>query len=148
MHTKTNYLAVFGLLIACFLLSSRVIQPASATSATITTNNSITLNSSPAGDGVTIDEESISITTTCDKGYDLTIATSASANLYLNGDSSSTAAYTAVDGTSALNNTNNTNKWGYTTTSNATSSTIFSPLSTTASSIRTISQTENITTEG
>ena len=148
MHIKINHIATLGLSIVCFLfLSILNIKPVSAASATITTNTNITLNTSPANDGVTIDEESISITTTCNKGYDLTIATSTSTNLYLNGDSTSTAAYTAVDGISALNSTNNTNKWGYTTISEATSSTVFSPLSTTASSIRTISQTTNLTSE-
>ena len=148
MHIKTNYLAILGLSTVCFLCSSNLTtHSASAVSASITTNNNITLNASTANDGVSIDEESISITTTCDEGYDLTIATSTSTNLYLNGDSTSTAAYTAVDGTSALNSTNNTNKWGYTTTSNPTSSTVFSPLSTTASTIRTIAQTTNLTSE-
>ena len=147
MQRKTNYFAV-GLIVASFLLSlSLGVDSASAASATITTNTDITLNVSSAGNGVTIDEESIGITTTCNKGYDLTIATSTSTDLYLNGDSTKTAAYTAVDGTSALDSTNNTNKWGYTTTSDATSSTVFSPLSTTASSIRTISQTTNVTSE-
>ncbi len=148
MHTKTNRIVFSGLLIACFLLSSNLTtNSASAASASITTNSSITLDTSSAGNGVSIDEESINVTTTCTKGYDLTIATSTSTNLYLNGDSTKTAAYTAVDGTSALDSTNNTNKWGYTLTNNATASTVFSPLSTTASSIRTISQTTDVTSE-
>ena len=145
MHRKTNHIVILGLLSVTFLLSSFSISSVSAASATITTNNNITLNTSSAGNGVTIDEESIGITTTCNKGYDLTIATSTSTDLYLNGDSTKTAAFAAVDGTSALDSTNNTNKWGYTLTNNATSSTVFSPLSTTASSIRTISQTTDIT---
>ena len=149
MQRKTNtFLAVLGLIVTCILVSGFVgVESASAHTASITTNNSISFDASPSGDGVSIDEESIGITSTCNKGYDLTIATSTSANLYLNGDSTKTAAYTAVDGTSALNSANNTNKWGYTITNNATSSTVFSPLSTTASSIRTISQTNNITNE-
>ena len=148
MHIKTNRIVFSGLLIACFLFSSNLTtNSASAASASITTKSSITLDTSSAGNGVSIDEESINVTTTCTKGYDLTIATSTSTNLYLNGDSTKTAAYTAVDGTSALDSTNNTNKWGYTLTNNATSSTVFSPLSTTASSIRTISQTTNVTSE-
>ena len=148
MQTKTNIYAVLGLFIACFLCSSNLgVSTASATSVAITTNDNISLNASTANDGVTIDEESINITTTCNKGYDLTIATSTSTNLYLDGDSTKTATYTAVDGTSALNSSNNINKWGYTTTSDATSSTVFSPLSTTASSLRTISETTDITSE-
>ena len=135
MHIKTNRAVFSGLLIACFLFSSNIsVGSASAASATITTNTDITLNASSAGNGVTIDE-------------DLTIATSTSTDLYLNGDSTKTAAFAAVDGTSALDSTNNTNKWGYTLTNNATASTVFSPLSTTASSIRTISQTNSITSE-
>ena len=119
MQRKTIYFAV-GLMVASFLLSSNLsVGSASAASATITTNTNITLNASSVGNGVTIDEESIGITTTCNKGYDLTIATSTSTDLYLNGDSTKTAAYTAVDGTSALDSTNNTNKWGYTLTNDA-----------------------------
>ena len=40
-----------------------------------------------------------------------------------------TASSTAVDGTPALSSDNNTNKWGYTLTSDPNSNTVFSPLS-------------------
>ena len=146
MKRKTNsFLAVPGLLIVTILLSSNLAtNSASAFSASITTSDSITLNVSPAGDGTSIHSESINVTSDCRSGYNLTIATPSGSNLYKydnNIQSSTTVSFTAVDGTSALNSTNNTNKWGYTLDSNPTSSTIFSPLSATASVLRTSSQT-------
>ena len=145
MHIKTNRIVFSGLFIACFLLSSNLTtNSASAFSASITTNNSINLNVSPTGDGTSIHSESINVTSDCRSGYNLTIATPSGSNLYKynnNTQSSATASFTAVDGTSALNSTNNTNKWGYTLDSNPTSSTVFSPLSATASVLRTPSQT-------
>ena len=146
MKRITNsFLAVPGLLIATILLSNNYnVDSASAFSASITTNNSINLNVSPAGDGTSIHSESINVTSDCRSGYNLTIATPSGSNLYKydnNTQSSTTASFTAVDGISALNSTNNTNKWGYTLDSNPTSSTVFSPLSTTASVLRTSSQT-------
>ena len=116
-------------------------QEASAYSATLTTGTDIKLNASPSGDGTSIHEESINVVSDCRAGYNLSIATPEGSNLYTNGDGSTTAVFTAVDGTSALNSTNNTNKWGYTLTTNPTSSTVFSPLSTTPSILKTVSQT-------
>ena len=113
----------------------------SAYSATLTTGTDIKLNASPSGDGTSIHEESINVVSDCRAGYNLSIATPEGSNLYTNGDDSTTAVFTAVDGTSALNSTNNTNKWGYTLTTNPTSSTVFSPLSTTPSILKTVSQT-------
>ncbi len=152
MKRKTNsFLAVLGLLIACFLFSSNLTtNSASAFSASITTNNSINLNVSPAGDGTSIHSESINVTSDCRSGYNLTIATPSGSNLYKydnNTQSSTTASFTAVDGTSALSSTNNTNKWGYTLDSNPTSSTVFSPLSTTQSILKTPSQTASTDTD-
>ncbi len=145
MHIKTNRIVFSGLLIACFLFSLNLTtNSASAFSASITTNSSINLNVSPTGDGTSIHSEFINVTSDCRSGYNLTIATPSGSNLYKydnNTQSSTTASFTAVDGTSALNSTNNTNKWGYTLDSNPTSSTVFSPLSTTASVLRTSSQT-------
>ena len=40
-----------------------------------------------------------------------------------------TASFNAVDGTPALSGDNNTNKWGYTLTSDPNSNIVFSPLS-------------------
>ncbi|MBR3365520.1 InlB B-repeat-containing protein [Candidatus Saccharibacteria bacterium] len=118
-------------------------QNASAYSATLTTGTDIKLNASPSGDGTSIHEESINVVSDCRAGYNLSIATPEGSNLYTNGDGSTTAVFTAVDGTSALNSTNNTNKWGYTLTSSPTSSTVFSPLSSTQSVLKTASQTAN-----
>ncbi len=124
----------FVLLASIFvLLDSR---DASAYSASISTSNSITLDAKPSGDGTTIHTESITITSDCRNGYNLTIATPEGSDLYAGGDNTNSASITAVDGTSALSNSNNTNKWGYTLTSNPTSSTVFSPLSSTASVLK------------
>ena len=43
----------------------------SAHTATITTNNSITLDVSPVGNGTSIHEESINVATTCRKAYNI-----------------------------------------------------------------------------
>ena len=114
-----------------------------AHTATLTTSSSVSLDALPSHDGVAIDEESINVTTTCQAGYNLSIATSTSSDLYLNGDGTTTATFTAVDGTSTLANSDN--KWGYSLTANASSSTVFSPLSTTASVLKTPSQTASQT---
>ncbi|MBR3256607.1 InlB B-repeat-containing protein [Candidatus Saccharibacteria bacterium] len=116
----------------------------SAYSLSMSTNNSIELDAVVDNDGVTIKDESINVISDCRSGYNLSIATPQGSDLYEysnNTQSSNTASFTAVDGTSALSSSNNTNKWGYTLTSNPTSSTIFSPLSTTASTLKTSSQT-------
>ena len=146
MKRKTNsFLAVLGLLIATILHSSNLTtNSASAFSASITTSDSINLNVSPAGDGTSIHSESINVTSDCRSGYNLTIATPSGSDLYKydnNTQSSTTASFTAVDGTSSLSSTNNTNKWGYTLDSNPTSGIVFSPLSSTESVLKTSSQT-------
>ena len=129
----------FVLLASIFvLLDSR---DTSAYSASISTSNSITLDASPSGDGTTIHSESITVTSDCRNGYNLTIATPEGSDLYAGGDNTNTASITAVDGTSALSNSNNTNKWGYTLNSNPTGSTVFSPLSATEATLKTFSQT-------
>ena len=133
----------FMAFVASILVSSLYSDSVFAHTATLTTASSISLNAVPSGSGISIDEESINVTTTCHAGYNLSVATSTSPDLYLNGDGTSTATFTAVDGTSTL--ANSTNKWGYTLTSNASSSTVFSPLSTTASVLKTPSQTASQT---
>ena len=144
MRTKTNRLAVLGLLVAYFLFSFQInASSASAYTASITTNDSISFDISPSGDGTSIYSESINVQSDCRAGYNLTIATPNGSDLYKydNGTQAGTASFTAVDGTSALNSSSNTNKWGYTLTTNPTSSTIFSPLSSTESVLKTPSQT-------
>ena len=146
MYIKTNtFLAVLGLVVACILVSDFIsTDSASAYTASITTSNSIMFDVSPSGDGTSIHSESINVASDCRAGYNLTIATPEGSNLYKyedNTQSSSTASFTAVDGTSALSSDNNTNKWGYTLTSDPNSNTVFSPLSTTASILKTPSQT-------
>lgn len=115
-----------------------------AYTASITTNNSVVLNTSPTGDGTSVHAESINVQSNCRSGYNLTIATPEGSDLYRyenDTQTSNTASFTAVDGTSALSSSNNTNKWGYTLTNNPTDSTVFSPLSTTTSTLKTSSQT-------
>ena len=129
--------------LASILVSGLYSDSVSAHTATLTTASSISLNAVPSGSGISIDEESIEVETTCRAGYNLSIATSTSSDLYLNGDGTGTATFTAVDGTSTL--ANSTNKWGYSMTANASSSTVFSPLSTTASVLKTPSQTASQT---
>ena len=144
MHNN-KFLAVFIILLLGIILPlSFSSDSVSAYTASISTNNDITLDISPSGNGTTIHSESINVASDCRNGYNLTIATPESSNLYQynNGSKvSSSASFTAVDGTSALDSSNNTNKWGYTLTSSPTSSTIFSPLSSTASTIKTSSET-------
>ena len=135
---------LFFVMVTCIISGLVLVsnsQEVFAYSATLTTGTDIKLNVSPSGDGTSIHEESINVVSDCRAGYNLSIATPEGSNLYTNGDGSTTAVFTAVDGTSALNSTNNTNKWGYTLTTNPTSSTVFSPLSTTPSILKTVSQT-------
>ena len=108
-----------------------------AYTASITTSNNVVVDVSPAGEGVSIQGESINVTSDCRSGYTLAIATSENSDLYEDGDSTNPVAFTAVDGVSALNSSNNINKWGYTLASNPTGSTVFSPLSTNAISVKT-----------
>lgn len=143
---KTKLIAVLamGYVAACFL-SSRFLwySSAFAYSATITTGNSISLDVSPAGDATSIHSESVNVVTDCRSGYNLTIATPEGSDLYRyeNDTASGVASFTAVDGVSALKNDNNENKWGYTLSSNPTSATVFSPLSTSASVLKTVAET-------
>ena len=114
-----------------------------AYSVSMSTNNSIELDAVVDNDGVTIKDESINVISDCRSGYNLSIATPQGSDLYKydNNTPAASASFTAVDGTSALSSSNNTNKWGYTLTSNPTGSTVFSPLSTTTSTLKTSSQT-------
>ena len=123
---------LFFVMVTCIISGLVLVsnsQEVSAYSATLTTGTDIKLNASPSGDGTSIHEESINVVSDCRAGYNLSIATPEGSNLYADGNTSNPATFTAVDGTSALNSTNNTNKWGYTLTTNPTSSTVFSPLS-------------------
>ena len=147
---KTKLMQVLGIIAVAGAISSVWFdaERVSAYSASLTTSSSVAIDAMVSNDGTTIQSESINVQSDCRNGYNLTIATPEGSNLYRydNGSQSSTnASFTAVDGTSALNSNNNTNKWGYTLTSNPTSSTIFSPLSSTASVLKTPSQTASTT---
>ena len=129
-------------MVASVLISGNCsVESVSAYTASITTNNSIELDIAPSGDGTSIHSESINVQSDCRAGYNLTIATPEGSSLYDGGDGTKIASFTAVDGTSALNSSNNTNKWGYTLTADPTSNTVFSPLSATASVLKTSSET-------
>ena len=103
-----------------FLLSS----PTSAItySSSITTSDSITLNASSAGDGINVHDESVTITTNCADGYNLTLATTGDSTLYLDGDSaSSLPTINPIDSTYSLSDTaHNVNTWGYSLTGDTT----------------------------
>ncbi|MBR3229075.1 InlB B-repeat-containing protein [Candidatus Saccharibacteria bacterium] len=92
-----------------------------------------------------VKEAEIEVTTNCRAGYNFSISTTTNPSLYLNGNSSNTATFTAVNGTNALSNSANQNKWGYYYNSNQstvpTDSSTFLPLSTAQTTLRTPSQT-------
>ncbi|MBR3353040.1 InlB B-repeat-containing protein [Candidatus Saccharibacteria bacterium] len=144
-----------GILLALFSIIGNItglnVSPVSAYSASISTSSSITLDVSPAGDGTSIHSESINVVSDCRSGYNLTIATPTGSNLYkydsTNDTISNTASFTAVDGTSSLSSNNNTNKWGYTLDTTPTSSTIFSPLSSTESLLKSSVDTASPSTD-
>ncbi len=140
-ENKKVFLVLFWALCAVSVALLFCDAPVFAYSASITTDNSTVLNVSVLGTGTSIVEKSINVASDCRSGYSLVASTTESSDLYLNGNNSGTATFTAVDGTSALNSSNNTNKWGYTLTSNASNSTVFSPLSTTASTLKTPNET-------
>ncbi|MBR2994525.1 InlB B-repeat-containing protein [Candidatus Saccharibacteria bacterium] len=110
-----------------------------------TDTSAISLDVNPAVSDVSIKNQELTVTSNCRSGYNLSIATPSGSTLYENGDSTKTATFTAVDGTHALNNSANNNKWGYTLTNNPTSSTVFSALSSTAINIKTPSETASAT---
>ena len=127
--------------------------------------NTYAYNLSVSADDVSIDivsgktsikESEVGIVSDCRLGYNFSIATSTSPSLYLGGDNTTTAIFNTVDGTNSLANSSNQNKWGYyfsagtnngnsSTSSNTntapTDSAIFSPLSTTATSLLTTNDT-------
>ena len=133
------FLACFLVVMASIFITSFISHDSFAHTASMTTDSSITLDIVPANGGIAIDEASVNVVTTCRNGYNLTLATPNGSNLYLNGDGTGTAAFTAVNGTSTL--ANSTNKWGYTLTANASSSTVFYPLSASKTTLKTTSQT-------
>ncbi len=120
---------------------------ASAYTASITTSDSFSINASISGDGVSIHRESINVVSDCRSGYNLSIAAPEGSNLYVDGDGEQIASFTAVDGSSALNSPVNTNKWGYTLETNPSGNTVFSPLSSTESILKSPAQTASQTSD-
>ncbi|MDO4746991.1 MAG: InlB B-repeat-containing protein [Candidatus Saccharibacteria bacterium] len=142
---KTKVFAVIGLSVlggVCLTHSDSV----SAYSLTVSTSGSVTANVMPSADGgigTTVVTDNVNIISNCRAGYTMTIAGPSDNNLYLNGDDTNNASgtyFTPVNGTSALNNSNNVNKWGYSLTANSKTG-IFTPLSSTAATLKTPSQT-------
>ena len=107
----------------------------------ITTGGDISLDTK--ANTQTIYEDEITVVSSCSSGYNFTIKSSASPELYLGGDSNNNTANTyfnPVDGTSTLSSSNNTNAWGYSLTASSNNG-VFSPLSTTEFTIKTNSET-------
>lgn len=146
MRNKNYKVIMLGLALqigVCFGLVFGASNEVLAYTASITTNNNVTMDVSPASGGVSIQTESINVVSDCRNGYNLSIATPAGSDLYRydNGTQASTASFTAVDGTSALSSDNNINKWGYTLADNPTGSMVFSPLSATSVALKTSTET-------
>ena len=70
------WLAVLGGVLLCHS------EPVLAFSASLTTGSSITLDVQPYGNGTSIHEESINVTSDCRDGYNLSVGTTKSSSLY------------------------------------------------------------------
>ena len=115
-----------------------------AYSASISTTGSVSLDMSTAANGIAIEADTVNVTSDCRAGYTLSATTPKGSNLYRyenDTQASDTASFTSVDGTSALNSSNNSDKWGYTLSDNPSGSTVFSPLSTTPAVLKTPADT-------
>ena len=122
---------------ASFLAFFAGAKPVSAAYvATLSTSGSITLNiaTGSAADATAIAKDELTAITTCGSGYNISIKTSATPNLYLGGDSSEDDTVIApVSGTNTLS----TNSWGYSLT-NYSREGNFTGLSTTETSLGTL----------
>ena len=116
MFLKQNAIIKVTMLALVMIGSVGLVDSVSASSytLTLTSSGSQSIDIS-ASDGTAISSDAINVATTCRYGYNFTINTSVNDNnLYLNGDSSNNTEgtyFSPIDGTSALNATNN--KWGY-----------------------------------
>ncbi|MBR3169334.1 BspA family leucine-rich repeat surface protein, partial [Candidatus Saccharibacteria bacterium] len=142
-RVHTLFMVSTGLFFSVFLsglftlLSS---PPVSATnSASITISNSISIDT--LLNETNVYNESISVDSTCSAGYNLTVATTANSNLYLNGDSTTGASITPVSTSSALSSSSNANTWGYSLTNTPDTVGAFKPLSTLPSTLKTPQET-------
>ena len=143
---KINKIYTLIIITMMHILASLYIinEPVLAQSASITTSGSVTLDVSPNGNGTTIESDTVNVITDCRTGYNLSIIAPNGSDLYKYEDdvqTGSTASFTAVDGVHALNDSNNSGKWGFTLSDNPNSNTVFSPISTTPSVIRSASET-------
>ena len=119
-------------------------RPVFATyTASIATSDSIVINATGAGNGVSVHNEPITVTSTCTAGYNLTLSTTQNSTLYRDGDDENDEeTFSAVDASYALSDlTNNANTWGYSLNGNYNTVGAFSPLSTEPVFIKTISET-------
>ena len=120
---------------------SRADAFATSHTASISANSSVTLDVSPTGNGLGIHNESITVTTTCSAGYNLSLATSGDNKLYHGGDSTSEDYFNPINSTYALNDANNTNTWGVSLTNAPSTIGSFNPLSTTPLVVKTTQDT-------
>ena len=150
IQINRHFGVVIGLAVVVFLCLFSSVD-VSAYSATLTTSTDVTVNVVPtSNDGVSIHGESLNVESNCRNGYNLSIATPNGSDLYLyeNGTQAGAPTITAVDGTSALNSSSNTNKWGYyfpSSNTTPTGDTVFSPLSSTAATLKTTASTASQT---
>lgn len=97
--------------------------------ASMSTSGNITIELSTQGNGTAIGTDNLIITSTCPRGYNVTIQGPSDTNLYLNGDNSNNATGTYIAHSSGtINNPatitgNNLGTWGYSTTSSTSSGT-------------------------
>ena len=118
-------------------------------SMTVSTSGAVTVDVAPsiggeAGTAVVADE--VEIASDCRAGYTFNIVGPTDNNLYLDGDNNnddSGTYFMPVDGTSALNNSANVNKWGYSLTANN-SAGVFTALTDAGAVLKTPSQTASL----
>ncbi|MDO4746985.1 MAG: FISUMP domain-containing protein [Candidatus Saccharibacteria bacterium] len=144
--TITNIIAVIGFILTGVFVSLNHSSSVSAYSLTVSTSGSVTANVMPSADGgigTTVVTDNVNIISNCRAGYTMTIAGPTDNNLYLNGDSTNNTSgtyFSPVNGTSALNNSANANKWGYSLTANSGTG-VFKALTSTPTTLKTPSQT-------
>lgn len=118
----------------------------SAYSLTVSASDSVSVDVVPdfgEGIGATVVEDEVGIMSDCRAGYSFVIQGPSDNNLYLNGDSDNNddgTYFAPVDGSNALDDSVNTNKWGYSLTASSRTG-VFSALSSTSAVLKTPAQT-------
>lgn len=148
-----NYRSVFSrvwfvclvLGVMCFLSGNNgVAYAAHSMSITSSGVQSVNLGSNYGGVGTAISEDDITITTTCNAGYNFMISTSVDDNnLYYDGDSGAGSYFSPSDGNTALKNAANTWGYYYGDTDTPTDESVFSavPVIGNEAMVRTVSET-------